>query len=360
MTDMSRFSRSGRGPGPACRGRRGRHVACKSGPDDELATMRARAAGDGGRGLWRRHARLEREGGGTAGTAGQSGSGGAAGGQATVSEADAARVRAETRCRLLFECCDPAGDHGAVDLPVYEFDTEDACVARFQAYYQGVHDEARAAGLTYDPACLGFEVAGERAFGCGPGPYQEWCVTSDIYRGDVAEGGGCTSNIAGYFSDCQKGLTCAAVESYSGVCLRFSGQDGPQRQYVQVEIGEPCDLYAQCKLGASCSPDTHTCVPGLSVGADCHGGVCAVGSYCKSFTCTPLLSEGAPCEILSCGAGTYCPFSEQDASLRICTRSQADGEACTRGSLSCASGWCACVCAPPPPNVCLWWVPEQG
>ena len=109
MTDMSRFSRSGRGPGPACRGRRGRHVACNPGPDDEVATMRARAAGDGGCGLWRRHARLEREGGGTAGTAGQSGSGGAAGGQATVSEADAERVRAETRCRLLFECCDPAG-----------------------------------------------------------------------------------------------------------------------------------------------------------------------------------------------------------------------------------------------------------
>jgi hypothetical protein len=110
-----------------------------------------------------------------------------------VSEADAARVRAETRCRLLFECCDP----------VYQFDTETACVAHFQAYYQGVHDEARAAGLTYDPECLGFDVAGENAFGCGQGPYQEWCVNSDIYRGNVGEGEACTSNIAGYFNNCQ-------------------------------------------------------------------------------------------------------------------------------------------------------------
>ena len=225
MTDMSRFSRSGHGPGPACCGRRRRHVACNSGPDDEVATARS--------GCWRRRPRPSGDGTldsngkggssgtGTAGTAGQSGSGGAAGGQATVSEADAARVRAETRCRLLFECCDPAGDHGEVDLPVYEFDSEAACVARFQAYYQGVHDEARVAGLTYDPECLGFEVAGERAFGCGPGPYQEWCVTSDIYRGDVAEGGGCTSNIAGYFSDCQKGLMCAAV-NLTAVCACLS------------------------------------------------------------------------------------------------------------------------------------------
>ena len=213
-----------------------------------------------------------------------------------MSEADAARVRAETRCRLIFECCDPAGDHGEVDLPVYDFATEDACVARFQAYYQGIHDEARAAGLTYNPECLGFEVAGERAFGCGQGPYQGWCVYGDIYHGDVAEGGACSNNIAGYFDQCGKGLTCLALESDSGVCQRASVQNGPQPEGVDVEIGEPCNILARCKLGAFCSPDTHTCVPGLSVGADCHDGVCAVGSYCKSFTCTPLLSEGAPCE----------------------------------------------------------------
>jgi hypothetical protein len=244
-------------------------------------------------------------------------------------------------------------------LPVYDFDSEADCVAQFQTYYQGVHDEARAAGLTYDPECLGFEIAGERAFGCGPGPYRRWCATGDIYRGDVAEGGACTTNIAGYFDNCKKGLACDAVETTSGTCRRSSAQDGPPTPYVQVEIGEPCDLYAQCKLGAFCSPDTHTCVPELSVGADCRGGVCAVGLYCKSFTCTPLLSEGAPCEILSCGAGTYCPFWEQDASLRICTRSQANGEICIRSGLSCASGWCGGVCAPVPPNVCLWAVPAQ-
>ena len=290
---------------------------------------------------------------GTAGTTGQAGSGG----QGTVSEADAARVRAETRCRLIFECCDPTGDHGEVDLPVYEFATEDACVARFQAYYQGIHDEARAAGLTYNPECLAFEVAGERAFGCGQGPYQRWCVNGDIYHGDVAEGGACTNHIAGYFNQCGKGLMCLALESDSGVCRRASGQDGPQPEAVDVEIGEPCNTLARCKLDAFCSSDTQTCVPRLSVGEACNLGVCAAGSYCKSPTCVPVLSEGAPCEIGSCGLGLYCPFWEQDVSLRVCTRSQADGERCTRDDLTCASGWCAGVCAPPPPNVCLWSVP---
>jgi hypothetical protein len=294
------------------------------------------------------------------GTAGQSGSGGgsagAAGGQATVPEADAARVRAETRCRLIFQCCDPTGDHGGIDLPVYEFDTEAACVARFQAYYQGVHDEARAAGLTYDPKCLGSEVAGEQAFGCGQGLYQSWCVTG-IYKGDVVERGACTSHIAGYFDNCQDGLACVAVESDSGLCLP-TAQDGPQPQPVHVELGEPCGTLALCKPDAFCSLDTQTCVPGLSVGEDCRLGACASGSYCKSFTCVPLLSEGAPCgESLSCGSGTYCPFWEQDVSLRVCTRSQANGEPCTT-ALTCASAWCSGVCAPPPPGVCLWAAPK--
>ena len=365
MTDMSRFSRSGHGPGPACCGRRRRHVACNSGPDDEVATMRARAAGDGGCGLWRRHARLEREGGRFRDRnrrnrrpvrLGRS-SGWTGNGVRGRRRKGPRRDTLSTSLRVLRPC----GRSRRGRFAGLRIRLRSRLRRSLSSVLPGrARRSARGRAHLPNPECLGFEVAGERAFGCGPGPYQEWCVTSDIYRGDVAEGGGCTSNIAGYFSDCQKGLMCAAVESYSGVCLPFSGQDGPQRQYVQVEMGEPCDLYAQCKLGAFCSPDTHTCVPGLSVGADCHGGVCAVGSYCKSFTCTPLLSEGAPCEILSCGAGTYCPFWEQDASLRICTRSQADGEACTRGGLSCASGWCAGVCAPSPPNVCLWWVPEQG
>ena len=91
-------------------------------------------------------------------------------------------------------------------------------------------------------------------------------------------------------------------------------------------------------------------------GEACLPELCAVGSYCEGHTCVPALSEGARCEILTCGSGTYCPFWEQDVSLRVCTRSQADGEPCT-SDLTCASGFCAGVCAPTPPNVCLWAVP---
>jgi hypothetical protein len=113
---------------------------------------------------------------------------------------------------------------------------------------------------------------------------------------------------------CRAGLVCA-----EGIC----GAEG------NVEIGQLCELTAQCVAGSYCDAVTTACV---GAGTTPAGGECGLGSECEAglicapqgfsgvCTTTGVLDVGAPCETTSeCLAGLGCGVSPlQPDSAPIC------------------------------------------
>jgi len=80
-------------------------------------------------------------------------------------------------------------------------------------------------------------------------------------------------------------------------------------QYLYM-VGDSCSSNADCHGDYGITCDTHTgkCV-GLPLGANCGGGVCNLGLYCKypPIQCVPKIAEGGKCEYAyECLGGLAC------------------------------------------------------
>jgi hypothetical protein len=270
----------------------------------------------------------------------------------SVSEEEAPLARAETRCDVFFDCCDPTADHGDVMLPVYEFADIDECVEAYRQHFQSIHDAAKEAGIVYNPECLDTTLAIERYKGCSDTIVGGPACATPLYTGDVPEGGQCMRGIAGVFDNCQAGLICETTATVGTCAARTPLEDQPYMEVHAVEIGEPCVWPAVCGPDAFCSGDV--CQPHYALGEACTPFLCSGGLYCHpdTETCVAALPAGSSCELGWCERGTHCPTWEEDADTRVCTENIPDGQACTVDS-QCNTGWCSEVCAERPATVCL-------
>lgn len=240
---------------------------------------------------------------------------------------EAPEAAQQTFCGAWAECdCAKFNDYYA---------SEAACEAEITAALEQELQEAEAAGLTYDPACMGDLLALYEAFGCrtfddliaDADDFARYDTVCKVFHGDDAAGTSCTTPTDLSGDSCEQGLEC---------------DDGTCVVPVIIAKGAMCESGDECADGAVCVPvdsaTEYTCAELPEAGQTCLGmlDLCSFDAYCDqtSKRCAGLPAIGEPCAMVAvpiggrCAAGALC---EEET----CVAAPAAGEPCTEG---CASG----------------------
>lgn len=312
-----------------------------------------------------------------------------------VPEGKAASKVASRLCHAFRQC--GCGEVAGVAL--------DNCGTGLEFAWQGIQEDARSNGWTYDGACLTKRLNALRDRGCETtGTMRQGCgaVSCQVFHGSVPEGGTCTGRSTA--SDCRQGLICVGgtcEQPCSGPTTGPLGEGETCREGTRVtgvceeELichpergecvarpgeGEAC-VSNQCAEGLWCdtSSGQRTCRPTQPAGTDCTTPLECMSRACEEGTCAATPEEGEPCATgtgRSCAGGLACV----DAT---CVQPPGEGEACLdsastpttqcAGELVCSGRLCSThpdapgcdscteppgeclvrVCAPEPPAVCV-------
>jgi hypothetical protein len=218
-----------------------------------------------------------------------------------VPEGDAASSIASLICQLRFQCsCTLTPEDGS---------TEEECVETLSARYAEWQEQARAAGLAYDGACLARKLEQQEARGCQTiadfdrDPAQICAMQEcSIYHGEVTSGQVCMPG--GRYSECASGLSCFA--EIGGDEINRCEKNCSRQYETVVGLGEACmdasmNQIAYCEKGTACHYLQGVCVtPDVQVGGSCANGYCVEGAYCKvgdmdDGVCAALLANGEAC-----------------------------------------------------------------
>jgi len=194
----------------------------------------------------------------------------------------------------------------------------EGCEGRFEPRYVGLASAGLlrldTEGLAACSAHLGNVTCGEQRFELS-GP------CSDIWHGEVAEGGACGFDVESFV--CAEGTTCRLDLSLCGECVAANA------------LGEPC-AGEGCVDGATCQDGV--CVQRLVVGGTCGTDTppCLLGASCDNGICRfpEVVALGDACD-----SDHRCPY-ETACLGSVCTQTAALGEPCA-ADLPCTSGFCS-------------------
>lgn len=275
----------------------------------------------------------------------------------------------QLRTELFVDACESLFACGCSDLP---YTDEAHCQTVLAADLAGLEAAARAAGLTFEPACAAVELPIVR-FGCrSAGELQmepPACQRCAPVHGELPLGSICVDY--GGFSACAQGLECdpeseRCVDPCALPAGLPCGQDnrvcGPGTLcdfivsgdcQLAPGVGERCVSY-QCAEGLECvvyEDNGGECVDLPALGEACvdlcSDGLC-VDDTGGELACIPAPSAGEPCrDNFFCGGGLYC-----EVPANVCRLPPGLGESCAKRP--CAGGW-ICEdqrCVRGPPRVC--------
>jgi hypothetical protein len=233
---------------------------------------------------------------------------------------------ASTFCESLGACCS-AGS--------FAFDASSCksqMAARFNANWSALE-------VSFDPA------AAERCLEdlsahieCGEVDDDGIGSCNDVFRGKVALGGACSSDI-----ECQPAaagsVSCSEDgDSEDGVCVVSSETGAPARRGV---VGEACNSTCDDRgAGESCDVSVPVPAPGPGGEPVVDPATCYLsdGLYCSfavSGTCKALARLGEPCDSYdACMDGSFCDFE-----AGTCKSPQPNGSPCS-SSEHCQSDYC--------------------
>ncbi|HLU66938.1 MAG TPA: hypothetical protein VKZ63_11720 [Kofleriaceae bacterium] len=225
------------------------------------------------------------------------------------------------------------------------------------------------------------------------------CDPSVMFRGNVSEGGRCTS--VGFSFECAEGLACRASSplGVEGACVapgelgdycftdgecgedlycsqldgtcQEPGQPGEVCAYADPDDPSPSpdSLLLRCDTGLSCDPVTDTCVAPCERGAACAVDLdcdAEAGLVCMLGRCDSPRSEGLPCaQDEHCQEGLLCLPSIAEPGVLACTAPRGLDESCIyRQHAECASGYCdpatnRCAASSQPGDLCPTALHEQ-
>ena len=174
--------------------------------------------------------------------------GGLGGMYGEVSEDAAPNVFAREYCHLLLSACD-------CTTAQQIFSSTSQCESAMAMQLEADFAEAQAAGLTYDPTCMGEYVnLFTQELGCRTRTELTPTVavsidapTCKVHYGTGVEGDSCENHYTAFGDTCEPGLQCL------GTCMAFAPQP------VNKAIGEACDPTTDlCELGSYC--DGSVCI----------------------------------------------------------------------------------------------------
>lgn len=292
-------------------------------------------------------------GGGTASGGGTSGgeTGGSGGSSGPIPEDDAAGALAKMICELMMEVCECS------QVP---FPSLQACIDASTAQLAGSFQDAMAAGLTYDAACMGevidwwrvtvrcrtlSELAADLQVSLA-GP------SCKVYSGSGAVGDGCTNYYQAFGDTCAVGLSCL-----NGTCSEVVVPT-PKAEGEACEAGDLCEAGTLCQPPADDPQGATTCVRLPGLGEPCQAG-CDLGLLCEipdgqfEGTCEDPPGVGEPCAIgpYECDDGLYCGF-DPNTLAEACLETLPAGSPCDDDD-ACGVGF---ECEDPPGSserVCL-------
>jgi len=255
------------------------------------------------------------------------------------------------RCNLDQRTCEPQGDRGARCSSHQQCNDGLWCNPLYAASYCTQPLETGDAGDSCDtarPCKEGLVCAGSVCQ--APLPPSELCFSDAqcddaSYCDDTTDR--CTSPRKQPGETCLNSRECAA-DLYCGV----TNVTVTQSCLPRLALGEACVAgQDSCAVGARCNPTTAVCEPVLALGDQCvRAGDCQAGLVCEFFSgsCDGRIASGAFCdESAACPTAEYC----SPPGARICQPplTVGQGEGCTSGSVTCATGlYCAsdAVCRP--------------
>lgn len=254
-------------------------------------------------------------------------------GYGTVAESEASATIADALCGMAQDCRCFTDNRGSAE----------ECRAEFREEWQSIFDAGKAAGLTYDGACVGRILDAYTASGCEVEVAEEDlftdCAPCKFFHGTKIEGEPCEQGdgLAGD-DECAQGLGCNGA-----VCVdpcKTAGEGEPC-------VGRHCDEGLVCLLAtdAENGANASTCHRTAGVGEDCSASFCADGLSCDPTTVTcqdpPRAAEGEPCAMSECDADLYC--DRGDGMLEptgwVCAPLQGPNDPCTDDE-ACRSGTC--------------------
>ena len=253
-----------------------------------------------------------------------------------------------------------------------EAETEEACVAGLQTFFDGVEGSLTAAGLTFDPACAQTWITFYESLGCAEltaAVYQDVVCNMEIcpiFHGTLPAGAPCVdyARFAGTHSDCDAGLRCASGTCRPGGCDLAEGAtcSGTSVNFGDVTVGlcaDPlfCDNYGTdlcatlpgagqpcpsgyCASGVRCdAAGGWVCVQDPDVNEPCPNGFCISTAYCDQSdptnpVCVAAADIGDPCMSGTCVGGAFCSMS-----TGLCEALRPDGAFCSSG-YQCLAGEC--------------------
>jgi hypothetical protein len=225
--------------------------------------------------------------------------------------------------------------------PGYELATVESCEDEFSGRADAARAEGEAAGLTYDPECVGRVVAGFETLGCSTA--SEALTSFELLRGvgyiagckmfygQGAEGDDCTRLVESNGDSCGAELRCV-----DGTCA--PGE-------LTLAEGVECESNEQCEPGLLCLPqpagDACTAVP--TVGEAClYGLFCDLDAACVDGACAALPALGEPCAEVAAVTGATCAPGAICGDSGECVSLPGPGESCVPtleyGLGSCALG----------------------
>lgn len=275
-----------------------------------------------------------------------------------VSESDSQDEVSDRLCYAYEEC--NCGELAGVSL--------NGCETGLGFAWQGVTEDARMEGLTYDGDCLSKRLNVMLDRGCEtiePGNSlfcgEENCL---IYHGDKKEGEECEGGVSQ--ANCEQGLVCLGTcqkpcqntgfdipegdlcfdseipfsglcaeglicDRESGLCASTPGEGetcvqgqcgeglrcasmGTELQcIVPKATGEACTTATEC-ASAVCTPGDQTCGDFPAVGEMCvgycaDGATCAIAADAQQLTCQTIPAKGEPCltqTLEACADGLVC------------------------------------------------------
>ncbi|GAC1570274.1 MAG: hypothetical protein NVS3B20_01820 [Polyangiales bacterium] len=231
-------------------------------------------------------------------------------------------------CPKVTQCCSAAGFTGTTDATCRTA-VGQACAAEIAT------NQKR--GFTYDATAAGNCIASfpQLLDGCAEKTDAASKVASEvcknIWKGNTAPGGACTTN-----------NECAAPAGRTGYCILGASSTGGGLCTLRPRLGEACSTTGDsmtaisvCEEGLHCTKvsaraNSYVCTTPAAKGEPCDFSSCTEGLNCdrSSHVCVDPIAIGGSCTgFLTCVPNAYC-----DVDTKLCAATLADGVACKVGS----------------------------